>query len=109
VLIFFLGIFAGIAAPIFRQYGRAGGVLAGGAAMLVIVAVTGLLHQDMRDGLATVDANRREYRLMLECDIPVMTLALAPLAEEALLGWPGAAFTVFAAVIVIWLEFFWHC
>jgi hypothetical protein len=46
---------------------------------------------------------------MLECDIPVMTLALAPLAEEALLGWPGAAFTVFAAVIVIWLEFFWHC
>jgi cobalamin synthase len=53
VVIIFLGIFAGIAAPIFRQYGKAGIVLAGRAAMLVIVAVTGLLHQDMRDGLAT--------------------------------------------------------
>jgi hypothetical protein len=32
--------------------------------MLVIVAVTGLLHQDMRDGLATVEANRRQYRML---------------------------------------------
>jgi hypothetical protein len=29
-------------------------VLTGGAAMLVMVAVTGFLHRDMRDGLATV-------------------------------------------------------
>jgi hypothetical protein len=35
---------------------------------------------------------------------------IAPLAEEALLGWLGdsCGFTVFVAVIVIWLEFFWH-
>jgi cobalamin synthase len=91
VVIFFLGIFAGIAAPIFRQYGKAGIVLAGGAAMLVIVAVTGLLHQDMRDGLATVEANRREYRLMLQCEIPVMTLAPASLHWQKKLFWVGWA------------------
>jgi hypothetical protein len=47
--------------------------------MLVIVAVTELVHQDMRDGLATAEANRRKCRLMLEYEIPVMTLALASL------------------------------
>ena len=50
--------------------------------MLVIVAVTGLLHQDMPDGLATVAANRREYRLVMECQIPVPALALAPLRGQ---------------------------
>jgi hypothetical protein len=59
--------------------------------MVVIVAVTGLLHQDMRNGLA---------------------LALLSLRGQRKLFWVGwaihAAFTVFVAVIVIWLEFFWH-
>jgi len=112
VVVFFLGIFAGIAAPIFRRYGKAGIVLAGGAAMLVIVAVTGLLHQDMRDGLATVEANRRQYRMLLECEIPVLALALVSLRWQRKLFWVGwaihAALTGFVAVIVIWLEFFWH-
>jgi hypothetical protein len=61
-------------------------VLAGGAARLMIVAVTGLLQQDMRDGLATVKANRRQYRMLLECEIPVLVLTLvSPLAKEAFL------------------------
>jgi len=93
VVVFFLGIFAGIAAPIFRRYGKAGIVLAGGAAMLVIVAVTGLLHQDMRDGLATVEANRRQYHMLLECEIPVLALALA---KEALLGRLGDSCGVYS-------------
>src|SRR5258708_19429149 len=79
VVVFTTGMFGGMVAPIFRQYGKAGIVLAGGAAMLVIVAVTGLLHQDMRDGLATVEANRCQYRMLLECEIPVLALALVSL------------------------------
>jgi hypothetical protein len=75
VAIFFLGIFAGIAAPIFRRYGKAGIAMAGGAAMQVIVAVTGLWHQDMRGGLATVAANHCAYRPVLECEIPLLALA----------------------------------
>jgi hypothetical protein len=112
VVILFLGIFAGIVAPVFRRSGRAGVVLAGGAAMLMILAVAGLSHQDMRDGLATVEANRRECRLILECEIAVLALALASLRWHKKLFWVGwaihAAFTVFVVVIVIWLEFFWH-
>jgi len=99
VVIFFLGIFAGIAAPIFRRHGKAGIVLAGGAAMLVIVAVTGLLHQDMRDGLATVEANRRQYRMLLECEIPVLALAgVTPLAKEAFLGRLGDSCGVYSVL-----------
>jgi len=97
VVVFFLGIFAGIAAPIFRRYGKAGIALAGGAAMLVIVAVTGLLHQDMRDGLATVEANRRQYRMLLECALPVLALApVSPLAKEAFLGRLGDSCGVYS-------------
>jgi hypothetical protein len=99
-------------APVFRRSGKAGVVLASGAALLAILAVAGLLHQDMRQGLATVQANRREYRLMLECEIPVLALALASIRWHKKLFWVGwaihVAFTVFVAVIVIWLEFFWH-
>ena len=76
----------------FRQYGKAGIVLASRAAMLLIVAVTGLLHQDMRDGLATVQANRREYRLMPECEIAVTTLALASLRWQQKLFWLAGRF-----------------
>jgi hypothetical protein len=112
VVIFFLGIFAGIVSPVFRRHDKAGVVLAGGAAMLVILAIAGLLHQDMRQGLATVETNRREYRLMLECEIPVLALAVRSLRWQKKLFWVGwaihAGFTVFVAVIVIWLEFFWH-
>jgi hypothetical protein len=112
VVIFFLGIFAGIVAPVLRRYGKAGVVLAGGAAMLVVLAIAGLLHRDTREGLATIEANRREYRLILECEIPVLALALASLRWQRKLFWVGwaihAAFTVLVVVIVIWLEFFWH-
>jgi len=80
--------------------------------MLVVLAIAGLLHQDMREGLATVEANRREYRLMLECEIPALALALASLRWQKKLFWVGwaihAAFTALVVVIVIWLEFFWH-
>jgi hypothetical protein len=45
---------------------------------------------------------------MLECEIPV--LALASIRWHKKLFWVGwaihVAFTVFVAVIVIWLEFF---
>jgi len=42
VVVFFLGIFAGIVAPIFRRHDNASGVvLGGGAAMLVVLAIAG--------------------------------------------------------------------
>jgi hypothetical protein len=76
VVIFFHGIFAGIVAPVFRRPDKAGVVLAGGAAALLIVAFAGLLHQDMRQGLATVLAVRREYLFVLGCESPALVFAL---------------------------------
>jgi len=65
--------------------------------MLVIVAIAGLLHHDVRDGMATVEANRREYRSMLEFEIPVLALALVSLRWQKKFFWIGwaihAAFT----------------
>jgi hypothetical protein len=50
--------------------------------------------------------------MLLECEIPVLALALLSLRWQRKLFWVGwaihAAFTAFVAVIVIWLEFFWH-
>jgi len=80
--------------------------------MLVIVAVAGLLHHDVRDGMATVEANLREYRSMLEFEIPVLALALVSLRWQKKFFWIGwaihAAFTVFVTAIAISPEFFWH-
>jgi hypothetical protein len=112
-VIFFLGIFAGIVAPLFRRYDKAGVVLAGGAAVLLIVAIAGLLQQDMRQGLATVEAIRREYLFVLGCESPVVVFALFPIAwlRKALfwLGWLiHLAFTAYVAMVVIWLKYSWH-
>jgi hypothetical protein len=113
VVIFCLGILAGILAPLLRRFGKAGGVaLAAGAATLIVVAGLGLLNPDMRQGMATVEANRRQYSLVLAWELPVLVLALVSLQRLKKLFWLGwaihAAFTVLIAVIVIWLEFFWH-
>jgi hypothetical protein len=66
--------------------------------MLVIVAVTALLHQDMRDGLATVEANRGQYRMLLECrDTGAGARAgVTPLAKEAFLGRLGDSCGVYS-------------
>ena len=73
---FFLGILIGIAGPLLRRYGKfASGALAAGAATLVILAYSGLLRPDFREGLAAVEANRREYLFVLACEIPVLAFS----------------------------------
>jgi hypothetical protein len=113
IVIFFLGIFAGIASAVLRRSGKAPIILAGGAAVLVIVAFAGLLHQDMREGLAAVESNRREYLFVLASETPVLLLALFSMRWlKRLLFWLGwgihAAFTGCVVTVVIWLKYFWH-
>lgn len=114
VVLFFCGIFAGFVAPLLRRRGNAGGLaLAAGATTLVIVAIAGLLHTDIREGLATVEANRKEYRFILACEIPVLVLGLLSLRwlkkSSFWTGWAmHVAFSAFVVFMVIWLEFFWH-
>jgi hypothetical protein len=111
--VFVLGVVLGIAAVLLRRYGRASGMsLAGGASVLAILAVAGLAHTDAREGLATLEANRRQYLFVLACELPVLVLALVSLERFKKLFWLGwgihAAFTSCVVAVVIWLEFFWH-
>ncbi len=101
-----------VAAPFWRRQKMASPVLAAGAAALMVMAVAGLVTNDPKFGQGAVEANRRDYHLMLACQLPVFLLALVSWKRFAWAFWVGwainLAFTVFVAVIVIWLEFFWH-
>src|SRR5882724_2085149 len=91
VSVFVFGVVAGIVSPFLRRYGSARCVcLATGATILVIFAVAGLTHPDPTQGLAAVDANRRQYLFVLACESPVLALALFSLRWlKQLLFWLG--------------------
>lgn len=113
VFVFVLGVVLGIVAALLRRYGWASGMaLAGGASVLAILAVAGLVHSDGREGLAAIEANRRQCLFVLACELPVLLLALVSLEPGRKLFWLGwgihAAFTACVVAVVIWLEFFWH-
>ncbi len=101
-----------LVAPFLRRYGKASLVLACGAAAVLVMAVVGLVHVDPRIGEEAIESNRREYLFMLACELPVLILALISLKclkWAFWLGWAiNLAFAIFVAVIVVWLEFFWH-
>ena len=62
VFVFILGMVAGLAAPIFVRWAKAGGVtLAGAAALLVGAALTGVLNPDPREGLAAIEPDLVPY------------------------------------------------
>ena len=113
LFVFVLGVVLGIVAALLRRYGQASGMaLAGGASVLLVLAAAGLVHTDAREGLATLEANRRQYLFVLACELPVLVLALVSLERFKKLFWLGwgihAAFTSCVVAVVIWLEFFWH-
>ena len=111
--VFALGVVSGIVAALLRRYGRASSMaLAGGAGVLLVLAAAGLVHTDTREGLAAIEANRRQYLFVLACEVPVLVLALVSLERGKKLFWLGwgihGAFTACVVAVVIWLEFFWH-
>jgi len=113
VLVFVLGTVTSMLAPLLRRSGPASGVaLAGGASMLIFLAIAGLVHSDPRQGLAAIDANRREYFFILACEVPVLILALVSAKRGKMLFWVAwgihAAFAACVVAILIWLEYFWH-
>ena len=111
--VFALGVVSGIVAALLRRYGRASSMaLAGGSGALLVLAAAGLVHTDAREGLAAIEANRRQYLFVLACELPVLVLALVSLERRKKLFWLGwgihVAFTSCVVAVVIWLEFFWH-
>ena len=101
-----------VVAPLLRRYHKASAALAGGALIVLLVVIVGLAHSDPRIGQAAIAANRREYLLVLACQLPVFVLALVSLRSFKWAFWLGWAmnliFTLYLTVIVVWFEFFWH-
>ncbi|MGA8023259.1 MAG: hypothetical protein WCC18_07630 [Candidatus Acidiferrales bacterium] len=101
-----------LAAPLLRRFQLRSPALVAGASTVVAVAIIGLAHQDPRIGEATIEANRRQYLYVLACELPVLILALISLRNSKWAFWLGwtinLIFAIYLAVIVIWLEFFWH-
>jgi hypothetical protein len=111
-IVLVLGIGLMIAAPLLRRYQLASLALAGGASTALAVVIVGLVHSDPRIGQAAIEANRRQYLLVLACELPVLMLALLSLKHFKWAFWLGwvvnLAFALYLTVIIIWLEFFWH-
>jgi hypothetical protein len=112
IIIFFLGIGVMLVAPFLRRYHKTSLALACGAAAVLTVAIVGLIRVDPRIGQAAIESNRREYLFVLACESPVLVLALISFKYYKWAFWLGWAinllFAMFVAVIVVWLEFFWH-
>jgi hypothetical protein len=101
-----------IAALLLRRFRRRSPALAASASTALAVAITGWAHPDPRIGQAAMEANRRQYLFVLACELPVLILALISLRYfkwAFRLGWTiDLVFALYLAVIVVWLEFFWH-
>jgi hypothetical protein len=111
-IVLVIGVCLMIAAPLLRRYHLRSPVLVAGACTVVVVAMVGLAHQDPRIGQAAIEANRRQYLYVLACELPVLILALISLRNSKWTFWLGwtinLALALYLAVIVLWLEFFWH-
>ena len=111
-IIFFFGLGLMLIAPLLRRYHKASLALGCGAAAVLMVTTVGLVHVDPRIGQAAIESNRREYLFILACELPVLVLALVSCKYYKWAFWLGWAinllFAMFVAVIVVWLEFFWH-
>lgn len=112
MILLVLGVCLMLAAPLLRRYQLRSPAMVPGASAVVAVAVVGLAHQDPRIGQAAIEANRRQYLFLLACELPVLVLALISLRYFKWAFWLGwtinTIFALYLAVIVVWLEFFWH-
>ena len=50
--------------------------LAAGAALLIVMAGVGLWFPDLREGLAAVEANRKEYRLWQASEVEILRVPI---------------------------------
>jgi hypothetical protein len=111
-IVLIIGVCLMLAAPLLRRFQFRSPALVAGACTVVVVAIVGLAHQDPRIGEAAIEANRRQYLFVLAGEFPVLILALISLRNSEWAFWLGwtinLIFALYLAVIVVWLEFFWH-
>jgi hypothetical protein len=111
-IILILGIIVMALSPLLRHRRLASYVLAAGAATLLVIAILGLAFPDPRIGQEAAGANRRFYRAVLGCELPVLVFTVISWRGWKWAFWLGwglnIVFSIFLAALVIWLKFFWH-
>jgi len=111
-LSFASGIALRLVAPPLRRYHKASSVLMAGASVALGLSAFELIHPDARIGQAAIESNRRFYQIVLAVELPVLTLALISLRYFKYAFWlawsVNLAFSLWLAVVLVWLEFFWH-
>jgi hypothetical protein len=113
-LIFTGGMLLGVLAPLGRRHrSLAPAALTVGTVLVLAYALFDLWHPDIRAGRAAVDSNRRFDLFTLACELPAALLASVAWARSQKLcfwlGWTlNVGYGVWFAVVLVWLEFFWH-
>jgi hypothetical protein len=111
-LMFALGVALMLTAPLLRRYHKASLVLMTGASIVLALTTFELIHPDARIGQAAIESNRRFYLIVIAVELPVLILALISswyFKYAFWLGWSvNLVFTLWLAVVLVWLEFFWH-
>jgi len=112
IVILLIGMALMLLAPVLRRYNKAPWSLAGGASIVLVFSIIGILSMDPRVGLATIESNRKEYLFFLVCELPVLILALLSWKRLKWLFWLGwginAALSLFVLWVFIDLTYFWH-
>jgi hypothetical protein len=110
--IFALGVALMLMAPLLRRYRKSSSALAGGASIVLALTAFELIHPDARIGQAAIESNRRFYLIVLAVELPVFILALISLRYFKYAFWLGwsvnLVLSLLLAVVLVWLEFFWH-
>ncbi len=109
---FALGIGLMLVAPLLRRYHKASLVLMAGASIVLALTAFELIHPDERIGQAAIESNRRFYLIVIAVELPVLMLALISTLYFKYAFWFGwsvnLVFTLWLAVVLVWLEFFWR-
>ena len=111
---FFGGVLFALMAPLSRRsHKTASAILGIGAFIVLSYAFFELTHSDVRIGQAAIGTNRRFELLALACELPVVIFAAASLRfRQKTCFWAGwiinLGYSLWLAVLFVWLKFFWH-
>jgi hypothetical protein len=112
ISIFLFGMALMLLAPLLQRYRVASLALAGGACLVLIFSLVGLLDVDPRIGLGAIESNRKEYLFFMVCEAPVLMLALLSWKIYRWAFWVGWGINAAVSLVVLWvfieLTFFWH-
>ena len=110
IFVFVMGLM--LVAPLLLRRRWASPALAGGASIILVLSAFGLAYIDPRYGPAANQSDPRYYLLFLGLELSVLALALISWRRFKWAFWLGwginLALALYLAVILIWLEFFWH-